>query len=88
MAQKEEILLIYMNFAVGNVGKDEKMATKLKKIAIFFEKPIAYFSFMNYNIVKVVKSGAKCSKVVSLKGYTLPICRLSTPQKHPRLEGH
>ena len=56
-----------MNFAVGNVGKVEKLAKKLKKIAIFFEKPIAYFSFILYNIVKVVKSGAKCSKVVDKK---------------------
>ena len=53
-----------MNFAVGNVGKVEILAKKLKKSANFFEKPIANFPFFLYNIVKVVKSGAKCGKVV------------------------
>ena len=65
-----------MNFAVGNVGKVEILAKKLKKSANFFEKPIANFSFFLYNIVKVVKSGAKCGKVVGLNGSALPICRL------------
>jgi hypothetical protein len=65
-----------MNFAVGNVGKVEILAKKLKKSANFFEKPIANFSFFLYNIVKVVKSGAKCGKVVSQNGSALPICRL------------
>ena len=71
-----------MNFAVGNVGKVENLAKKLKKIAIFFEKPIAYFSFFLYNIVKVVKSGAKCSKVVDPKGlHFADLSPLSPPIK-------
>ena len=70
-----------MNFAVGNVGKVENLAKKLKKSANFFEKTIANFPFFYYNIVKVVKSGAKCGKVVGKIGSALPICRLCNPIK-------
>ena len=70
-----------MNFAVGNVGKVEILAKKLKKSANFFEKPIANFSIFLYNIVKVVKSGAKCGKVVGQNGPALPICRLWMPME-------
>ena len=64
MTHKEEFLWISMNFAVGNVGKVEKNAEILNFFATFFAKPIAYFLFFVYNIIKVVESGAKCGEVV------------------------
>ena len=52
-----------MNFAVGNVGKEENLSIFLKNFAEKFQKTIAYLKYIVYNILKVVESGAKWGKV-------------------------
>ena len=63
LAQKGESLGMSMNFAVGNVGKEEKLSIFLKIFAKKFQKTIAYLKYIVYNILKVVESGAKWGKV-------------------------